>query len=100
VLGFFGDETDLQRLHPLDPQSCSKSSRNRRGYDLKPYIPMWFMASSPTKPARQSDYYDVWSAMFATNLFDVLADWNQKTTWKTSGISAPAVCRSHDSQRG
>jgi hypothetical protein len=40
---------------------------------------MWFMGKLTGEAQRaKADYYDVWSAMFATNFFDVLADWNQK----------------------
>jgi hypothetical protein len=78
VLGFFGDETDYNGFIPWTPKLLEEFQK-QKGYDLKPYIPMWFMGKLTGEAQRaKADYYDVWSGMFATNFFDVLADWNQK----------------------
>ena len=78
VLGFFGDETDYNGFIPWTPKLLEEFQKEK-GYDLKPYIPLFFMGK-PTEEAQRAkaDYYDVWSGMFARNFFDVLADWNQK----------------------
>jgi hypothetical protein len=78
VLGFFGDETDYNGFIPWTPKLLEEFQK-QKGYDLKPYIPIWFMGKLTDEAQRaKADYYDVWSGMFATNFFDVLADWNQK----------------------
>ena len=78
VLGFFGDETDYNGFIPWTPKLLDEFQK-QKGYDLKPYIPMWFLGKLTDEAKRaKADYYDVWSDMFAKNFFDVLADWNQK----------------------
>src|SRR5271157_907590 len=78
VLGFFGDETDYNGFIPWTPKLLEEFQK-QKGYDLKPYIPMWFMGKLTDEAQRaKADYYDVWSDMFAKNFFDVLVDWNQK----------------------
>jgi hypothetical protein len=78
VLGFFGDETDYNGFIPWTPKLLEEFQK-QKGYDLRPYIPMWFMGKLSDEAQRaKADYYDVWSGMFAANFFDVLADWNQK----------------------
>jgi hypothetical protein len=80
VLGFFGDETDYNGFIPWTPKLLDEF-RKQKGYDLKPYIPLWFMGKLTDEAQRaKADYYDVWSDLFARNFFDVLADWNQKNT--------------------
>jgi hypothetical protein len=78
VLGFFGDETDYNGFIPWTPKLLEEFQK-QKGYDLKPYIPMWFMGKLTEEAQRaKADYYDVWSGMFSNNFFDVLADWNAK----------------------
>jgi len=78
VLGFFGDETDYNGFIPWTPKLLDEFQK-QKGYDLKPYIALWFMGKLTDEAQRaKADYYDVWSDMFARNFFDVLADWNQK----------------------
>ncbi len=75
VLGFFGDETDYNGFIPWTPKLLDEFQK-QKGYDLKPYIPMWFMGKLTDEAQRaKADYYDVWSGMFATNFFDVEAGW-------------------------
>src|ERR1035441_4116244 len=42
VLGFFGDETDYNGFITWTPKLLEEFQK-QKGYDLKPYIPMWFM---------------------------------------------------------
>jgi hypothetical protein len=78
VLGFFGDETDYNGFIPWTPKLLEEFQK-QKGYDLKPYIPMWFLGKLTDEAQRaKADYYDVWSGMFATNFFDVEADWAAK----------------------
>ena len=75
VLGFFGDETDYNGFIPWTPKLLDEFQK-QKGYDLKPYIPMWFMGKLTDEAQRaKADYYDVWSGMFASNFFDVEAGW-------------------------
>jgi hypothetical protein len=78
VLGFFGDETDYNGFIPWTPKLLDEFQK-QKGYDLKPYIPLWFMGKLTDEAQRaKADYYDVWSGLFATNFFDVEADWAAK----------------------
>jgi hypothetical protein len=78
VLGFFGDETDYNGFIPWTPKLLDEFQK-QKGHDLKPYIPMWFMGKLTGEAQRaKADYYDVWSGMFASNFFDVEADWAAK----------------------
>ena len=78
VLGFFGDETDYNGFIPWTPKLLEEFQK-QKGYDLKPYIPMWFLGKLTDEAQRaKADYYDVWSGMFAKNFFDVEADWAAK----------------------
>jgi hypothetical protein len=78
VLGFFGDETDYNGFIPWTPKLLAEFQK-QKGYDLKPFIPWFFMGKLTEEAQRaKADYYDVWSGMFSQNFFDVLADWNQK----------------------
>jgi hypothetical protein len=78
VLGFFGDETDYNGFIPWTPKLLEEFQK-QKGYDLKPFIPLFFMGKLTDEAQRaKADYYDVWSGMFANNFFDVLADWNAK----------------------
>ena len=75
VLGFFGDEPDYASALPWTPALLDEF-RKRKGYDLQPYIPLFF-ARELTEEARRvkADYYDVWSAIFQNSFFRVQADW-------------------------
>ena len=78
VLGFFGDETDYNGFIPWTPKLLEEFQK-QKGYDLKPYIPLFFMGKLTDEAQRaKADYYDVWSGMFAKNFFDVEADWAAK----------------------
>ena len=78
VLGFFGDETDYNGFIPWTPKLLDEFQK-QKGYDLKPYIPMWFLGKLTDEAQRaKADYYDVWSGLFAKNFFDVEADWAAK----------------------
>jgi hypothetical protein len=78
VLGFFGDETDYNGFIPWTPKLLDEFQK-QKGYDLKPFIPWFFMGKLTEEAQRaKADYYDVWSGMFSQNFFDVLADWNAK----------------------
>ncbi|MGB7722070.1 MAG: glycosyl hydrolase [Bryobacteraceae bacterium] len=75
VLGFFGDEPDYASAIPWTPKLLDEF-RKQKGYDLQPYLPLFF-ASTPTEEARRvkADYYDVWSGIFRDSFFGVQADW-------------------------
>ena len=75
VLGFFGDETDYNGVIPWTPRLLGQF-RNEKGYDLRPYLPFFFMGRLTGDAQRAwADYYDVWSGMFRDNFFKVEADW-------------------------
>jgi hypothetical protein len=81
VLGFFGDEPDYSSSIPWTPKLLEEFQA-RKGYDLKPYIPQWFVARGPegSDEARRAraDYYDVWSAIFQNSFFGEQAAWCKK----------------------
>ena len=81
VLGFFGDEPDYSSAIPWTPKLLAEFEQ-RKGYDLKPYIPSFFLGrgmemSEETRRAR-ADYYDVWSAIFQNSFFGEQAEWCRK----------------------
>jgi hypothetical protein len=78
VLGFFGDEPDYSGFIPWTPRLLEEFQK-QKGYDLKPYIPLFF-TGKPTDEAQRAraDYYDVWSGIFPNTFFGVQADWCAK----------------------
>jgi len=75
VLGFFGDETNYNGVIPWTPRLLEEFQK-QKGYDLKPYLPFFFMGKLAGDAQRAwADYYDVWSGMFRDNFFGVEADW-------------------------
>lgn len=74
VLGFRGDEPDYGYM-PWTP-AIIETFKDRKGYDPTPYLASFF-TRMPTLKEQQvkADYWDVWSAMFATNFFEQQADW-------------------------
>ena len=81
VLGFFGDEPDYSSSIPWTPRLLDEFQA-RKGYDLKPYIPSFFLgrAAEPSEESRRAraDYYDVWSAIFQNSFFGEQAAWCRK----------------------
>ena len=75
VLGFFGDEPDYSSAIPWTP-NLLEEFRKQKGYDLAPYIPLWF-SGKPTDEAlrAKADYYDVWSGIFRSSFFGEQAEW-------------------------
>jgi hypothetical protein len=77
VLGFRGDETDYTGFMPWTPKLL-ETFKERKGYDLQPYIAQFFEPElSPEAQRAKADYWDVWSSMFRDNFYKVLADWCQ-----------------------
>jgi len=78
VLGFFGDEPDYTCFMPWTP-TLLEQFRQKKGYDLQPYIPFLFAPKMTDQAWRvKADYYDVWSAIFSETFFGVQADWAAK----------------------
>ena len=79
VLGFFGDEPDYSISgYPWSPKLLDEFQA-RKGYDLKPYIPMFFQGKLSDEAQRaKADFYDVWSAIFRTSFFGEQAEWCKK----------------------
>jgi hypothetical protein len=78
VLGFFGDEPDYSSGIPWTP-TLLEQFKAQKGYDLSPYIPIWF-SHKPTEQSRRAnaDYYDVWSSIFRSSYFGEQAAWAKK----------------------
>jgi hypothetical protein len=79
VLGFFGDEPDFGWYvdgTPWTPKLLEEFEQ-RKGYDLTPYIPMFFTGGRLTDEAQRAkaDYWDVWSGIFQNTFFGEQADW-------------------------
>ena len=78
VLGFFGDEPDYSSGIPWTP-TLLEQFKAQKGYDLSPYIPIWF-SHKPTEQSQRAnaDYYDVWSSIFRSSYFGEQANWAAK----------------------
>jgi len=78
VLGFFGDEPDYSSGIPWTSTLLAQF-KAQKGYDLSPYIPIWF-SHKPTEQSQRAnaDYYDVWSSIFRSSYFGEQATWAQK----------------------
>jgi len=75
ILGFFGDEPDYTCFRPWTPRLLDEF-RRQKGYDLKPYLPLFFAPKMTDEAWRvKADYYDVWSGIFRDTFFGVQADW-------------------------
>jgi hypothetical protein len=78
VLGFFGDEPDYSSGIPWTP-TLLEQFKTQKGYDLVPYIPIWFSHTSTEQSERaNADYYDVWSSIFRSSYFGEQAAWAKK----------------------
>jgi hypothetical protein len=76
VLGFRGDEPDYSiRGIPWTPKIFAVF-KERKGYDVRPYIASFFTPRLTEKQKRiKADYWDTWSDLFGENFFKVQADW-------------------------
>jgi hypothetical protein len=75
VLGFFGDENDYTGFIPWTPRLLDQF-RQQKGYDLQPYLPLFFAPGMTEEAWRvKADYYDVWSGIFGRTFFGELAEW-------------------------
>ena len=75
ILGFFGDEPDYTAFIPWTPKLLD-AFRQQKGYDLQPYLPLFFAPKMTPEAWRvKADYYDVWSGIFRETFFGVQADW-------------------------
>jgi alpha-L-rhamnosidase len=79
VLGFFSDEPDYSISGmPWTPKLLEEFQK-RKGYDLQPYIPMFFTGKLTDEASRaKADYWDVWSGIFQNTFFRTQADWCAK----------------------
>ncbi|HVU36658.1 MAG TPA: glycosyl hydrolase [Opitutaceae bacterium] len=80
VLGFRGDEP-AYGFNPWTPRLLEEF-RDRKGYDLRPYLPAFAAAPgariaglSPEERRVYADYCDVWSDLYRDNYFNLEADW-------------------------
>ena len=82
VLGFFGDEPDFGWYVDATPWTPKllEEFQQRKGYDLTPYLPMFFTGGKLTDEAQRAkaDYWDVWSGIFQNSFFGEQADWCAK----------------------
>ena len=75
VLGFFGDEPDYTGFIPWTPKLLD-TFREQKGYDLQPYLPLFFAPKLTGEAKRvKADYWDVWSGIFRDSFYGVQADW-------------------------
>jgi hypothetical protein len=75
VLGFFGDEPDYTGFIPWTPKLLD-TFREQKGYDLQPYLPLFFAPQLTDEAKRvKADYWDVWSGIFRESFYGVQADW-------------------------
>ena len=73
-MGIMGDEPDFG-FTPWTPKILEEF-KNRKGYDVKPYLALLFLPQ-PNEEAKRikADYWDVWSSLFGENFFKIQADW-------------------------
>ncbi|HWB86445.1 MAG TPA: glycosyl hydrolase [Bryobacteraceae bacterium] len=75
ILGFFGDEPDYTCFIPWTPKLLD-DFRQQKGYDLQPYLPLFFAPKMTDQAFRvKADYYDVWSGIFRDSFFGEQAAW-------------------------
>jgi hypothetical protein len=75
VIGFFADEPDYTGFKPWTP-TLLEQFREKKGYDLQPYLPLLFAPKMTDEAWRvKADYWDVWSGIFSNSFFGVLGDW-------------------------
>jgi hypothetical protein len=77
MLGFRGDEPDYTGFMPWTPKLLD-TFQKQKGYDLKPYIALFF--ATPLTPEAQrakADYWDVWSGLFRDNFYKPLQAWSR-----------------------
>jgi hypothetical protein len=75
ILGFRGDETDYTGFIPWTPKLL-ETFQKQKGYDLTPYIPMFFARPLTQEALRaKADYWDVWSGMFRDNFYRPMEEW-------------------------
>jgi hypothetical protein len=75
VLGFFGDEPDYTGFIPWTPKLLD-TFRGQKGYDLQPYLPLFFAPLlTPEAKRAKADYWDVWSGIFRESFYGVQAEW-------------------------
>ena len=78
ILGFFGDEPDYSSSMPWTPRLLDEFQK-QKGYDLRPYIPLFFTGKLTDEAQRaKADYYDVWSGIFQDTFFRQQAEWCAK----------------------
>jgi hypothetical protein len=74
VLGFRGDEPDFAYIPWTS--NMLQEFRQRKGYDIQPYLASFFLRNVNDKQKRaKADYWDVWSDLFGKNFFQQQADW-------------------------
>ena len=81
VLGFFGDEPDFGWFMDATPWTPKllEEFQKQKGYDLTPYIPLFFTGKLTDEAQRvKADYWDVWSGIFRDTFFGEQADWCAK----------------------
>lgn len=77
ILGFRGDEPDYG-FTPWTPK-MPEEFQKRKGYNIVPYLASFFSQTLTLEEKRaKADYWDVWSALFGENFFDVQAEWCAK----------------------
>ncbi|MGA2720899.1 MAG: glycosyl hydrolase [Bryobacteraceae bacterium] len=79
ILGFFGDEPDYSiNGMPWTP-GILEEFQKQKGYDLRPYIPLFFTGKLTDEAQRaKADYWDVWSGIFQNSFFGEQAAWCAK----------------------
>lgn len=75
-MGIMGDEPDYSFSHIPYTPAVTSEFRQRKGYDVTPYLAAFHMKSLPDSLQRiKADYWDVWSDLFKENFFDIQSEW-------------------------
>ncbi|MEM2816568.1 MAG: glycosyl hydrolase [Candidatus Bathyarchaeia archaeon] len=79
VLGFFGDEPDYSIPGIPWTENIFEEFMKRKGYDVRPFIPFFFLKQIPEEAKRaRADYWDVWSNIFSNVFFRLQFEWCEK----------------------
>ncbi|UCD37858.1 MAG: hypothetical protein JSW54_13725 [Fidelibacterota bacterium] len=86
IPGIFFDEiyADLEGADLVWSKDFLHEFKERKGYDLRPYLPYLIYHAGPETPRIRCDYFDVFSSLYTEAWFDQIANWcEEHQIWLT-----------------